>query len=139
MQRKPKHKGVSTCRSRLRNLIGLGLYNLTSWFKHDRSNLYHDLRVYGYKILYFHFYKIFLAEFCRQIPVGPKDNINSFCLTQFNTYPSRKDCANILDLVFSSSPNRISNISVSSESFHTDHVLLEFTVFTKIDRLKPSA
>ena len=49
MQLKPKHKVVSTCSSsglRNLNLIGLGLlYNFTSWFKHDRSNLYHDLRV----------------------------------------------------------------------------------------------
>ena len=70
MQSKPKHKGVSTCSpSGLRNLIGLGLYNFTSWFKHDRSNLYHNLRVKGYKISYFNFYQIFLAEFCHQIPV----------------------------------------------------------------------
>ena len=76
MQRKPKHKGVSTCSSSgLKNLIGLGLYNFTSWFKHDRYNLYHDLKSIGYKILYFNFYKIFLAEFCHQIPLGPKDNI----------------------------------------------------------------
>ena len=57
---------------RLRPII---IYNFTSWFKHDRSNLYHDLKVYGYKILYINFYKIFLAEFCRQIPIGPEDNI----------------------------------------------------------------
>ena len=47
MQLEPKHKVVSTCSSSgLRNLIGLSLlHSFTFWFKHDRSNLYHDLRV----------------------------------------------------------------------------------------------
>ena len=45
----------------------------------------------------------------------------------------------ILDLIFSSTPDQISDVSISSAFFHTDHVLLEFIVFTKIQRLRPPA
>ena len=78
---------------------------------------------------------------CRNVNVPPPemafcDVVNSFLLTQLNFIPSRNTCDNILDLVFTSSPDRISDIIISSESFPTDHKLLEFSILTKVDRLQ---
>ncbi|XP_072028470.1 uncharacterized protein [Amphiura filiformis] len=77
----------------------------------------------------------------QSVPVPEQDfmdTINSFNLTQMNTHPSRKKCDNILDLIFSTTHYQISDISISSEFFQTDHVLLEFVVYTKINRLRPA-
>ena len=78
---------------------------------------------------------------CRNLNVPPAemafcDVINSFLLTQLNFIPSRVTCDNILDLIFTTSPDRVSNVYISSESFTTDHKLLEFCIITKVERLR---
>jgi hypothetical protein len=75
----------------------------------------------------------------QNLPVGEQafcDSVQKFFLSQMNTIPSRKNCENILDLVFTSAPEKFHNIFISSEVFHTDHKLLEFSICTKIERLK---
>ena len=64
------------------------------------------------------------------------DIIHSFLLTQLNFIPSRATCNNILDLVLTTAPNRVSSVVVSNEFFPTDHKLLEFCILTKIERLQ---
>jgi hypothetical protein len=65
------------------------------------------------------------------------DVVNENFLTQLNKLASRKNNSNILDLVLTNIPDKISNIDLSSVSFKTDHKLLNFTIYTKIIRQKP--
>jgi hypothetical protein len=64
------------------------------------------------------------------------NTIDSYFLKQVNHIPSRSSNDNILDLVFTSDPDRISDVTISSEYFNTDHKLLEFTLGIRVERLK---
>ena len=57
---------------------------------------------------------------------------NDFFLTQLNHIPSSDNCNDILELVFISLPDRITNMCISHEGFLTDHRLLEFDVFSSV-------
>ncbi|XP_072050817.1 uncharacterized protein [Amphiura filiformis] len=64
------------------------------------------------------------------------DSVDSFFLKQMNDIPSRKNCDNILDLIFTTVPDRLNGVTISHERFLTDHKLLQFTVSTRVERLK---
>jgi hypothetical protein len=65
-----------------------------------------------------------------------QDSANSHFLNQMNRFPSRKKSNNILDLIFTSVPEKFGDVVESSEHFHTDHKLLEFSIAVRIGRLK---
>ena len=67
-------------------------------------------------------------EFC--------DIFNDYFLSQLNHFPSRENCDNILDLVFTTHPDKVNDFYVSHESFNTDHKLLEFNICTQVKKLK---
>lgn len=64
------------------------------------------------------------------------DTANSFFLKQVNSIPSRVKNENILDLIFSTMSDKLNDVIVSDEDFHTDHRLLEFSVNVKTQHLK---
>ncbi|XP_066270906.1 uncharacterized protein [Branchiostoma lanceolatum] len=63
------------------------------------------------------------ADFC--------DLINNNFLHQHNQIPSNKN-HNLLDLIFSNCPERLSNIAELPADFDTDHTILEFTFKCKL-------
>ena len=53
------------------------------------------------------------------------DKMQENFLTQINFIPSRKGCDIILDPIFTTTPDRASSVTESSNFYHTDHKLLQ--------------
>ena len=61
---------------------------------------------------------------------------NRYGLTQLNTNPSTAH-GNILDLILTNFPDKLTKIYASTFSYRSDHFLLDFAIRTKVDRLTP--
>jgi exonuclease III len=61
--------------------------------------------------------------------------INSYGLKQLNKHPSRATNDNILDLILTNFPDKISKIHSNLFHYSSDHFLLHFDLYTKIEHV----
>jgi hypothetical protein len=59
--------------------------------------------------------------------------LSSYGLVQLNTHPSRATSDNILDLVITNFPDKLSKIYANTFTYQSDHYLLHFDLSTTID------
>ena len=63
------------------------------------------------------------------------DLINRFGWEQLNTHPSRHGNDNILDLILTNFPHKLSQIYANTYTYTSDHFLLDFTIKCTVDKL----